>query len=38
MSELNIETYSDGALVVDSRLIAQELNIEHESFIKTVEK
>ena len=38
MSELNIETYSDGALVVDSRLIAQELNIEHESFLKTVDK
>ena len=38
MSELNIETYSDGALVVDSRLIAEELNIEHESFLKTVDK
>ena len=29
---------SDGVLVVDSRLVAQELGIEHENFIETVKK
>lgn len=38
MSDLIVSTYSDGALVVDSRLIAQQLNIEHEAFIKTIKK
>jgi phage regulator Rha-like protein len=27
---------NDGELVVDSRLIAQELGIEHESFVRTI--
>lgn len=38
MSELMVARGSDGVLVVDSRLVAQELGIEHESFMKTVEK
>lgn len=38
MSDLTVFPYSDGALVVDSRLIAQELDIEHESFMETVRK
>ena len=28
----------DGALVVDSRLVAQELGIEHRSFVKTIDR
>ena len=28
----------DGCLVVDSRVIAEQLNIQHESFIKTIKK
>ncbi|NEQ78472.1 MAG: hypothetical protein F6K23_39080 [Okeania sp. SIO2C9] len=35
MSELII-VENEGALVVDSRLVAQELDIEHESFMETV--
>jgi phage regulator Rha-like protein len=38
MSQLIVVTYSDGALVVDSRLIAEELAIEHESFMKTIKQ
>ncbi|MBD0264241.1 MAG: transcriptional regulator, partial [Tolypothrix sp. Co-bin9] len=39
MSEiLVIEHPEDGALVVDSRLIAEQLGIEHESFMKTIRK
>jgi phage regulator Rha-like protein len=38
MSDLAIATHPDGVLVVDSRLIAQELGIEHENFIDTVSK
>jgi phage regulator Rha-like protein len=37
MSDL-IVSQANGVLVVDSRLIAEELGIEHESFLKTVEK
>lgn len=36
MSDLTPFEY-DGQLVVDSRLIAEELGIEHESFLKTIE-
>ncbi len=36
MSELNIENYSDGALVVDSRLIAQELNVDHGDWMRNI--
>lgn len=35
---LVIEHPEDGVLVVDSRLIAEQLGIEHESFIKTIRK
>ena len=38
MTQLTVKTYSDGALVVDSRLIAIELGIEHESFLKTIDR
>jgi Phage regulatory protein Rha (Phage_pRha) len=38
MSDFIVTQHSDNVLVVDSRLIAQELGIEHESFMKTVEK
>lgn len=37
MSDLSISEYSDGELVVDSRLIAERLGIQHESFMKTVD-
>lgn len=37
MSDLSVSEYNDGELVVDSRLIAEDLGIEHESFIKTVD-
>lgn len=33
-----VEHPEDGALVVDSRLIAEQLGIEHESFMKTIKK
>ena len=36
MSELKI-VEQDGALVVDSRLVAERLGIQHESFLKTVD-
>lgn len=36
MSDLSAFEY-DGELVVDSRLIAQELNIEHDSFMSTIQ-
>ena len=38
MTELTVSTYSDGVLVVDSRLIAQELGIQHENFMETIKK
>jgi phage regulator Rha-like protein len=38
MLDLAIATHPDGVLVVDSRLIAQELGIEHENFIDTISK
>ncbi|MEM9391698.1 MAG: Rha family transcriptional regulator [Bacteroidota bacterium] len=39
MSELSVNQHpEDNILVVDSRLIATQLGIEHESFIKTVKK
>lgn len=38
MTNLSIETHSDGVLVVDSRLIAQELGVTHEAFMKTIKK
>jgi phage regulator Rha-like protein len=38
MSDLTVFQHNDGYLVVDSRLIAQELGIEHESFMKTVDR
>ncbi|MGL6342313.1 MAG: Rha family transcriptional regulator [Waterburya sp.] len=38
MSDLTVFQHEDGYLVVDSRLIAQELGIEHESFMKTVDR
>ncbi len=36
--DLVVSKQKDGILVVDSRLVAQGLAIEHESFMKTVEK
>ena len=36
MSNLSIETYSDGALVVDSRLIAQELGVNHGDWMRNI--
>jgi Phage regulatory protein Rha (Phage_pRha) len=38
MSDFIVSQHSDNVLVIDSRLIAQELGIEHESFMKTVDK
>jgi phage regulator Rha-like protein len=38
MSEIVVVTHPDGVLVVDSRLIAQELGIEHENFMETIQK
>jgi hypothetical protein len=38
MSDFIVTQHSDNVLVVDSRLIAQELGIEHENFIETVRK
>jgi phage regulator Rha-like protein len=38
MSDLIIDRDSDGVLVVDSRLIAQELGIQHENFMDTIRK
>lgn len=37
MSFLSVSEYDDGALVVDSRLIAERLGIEHESFLRTID-
>lgn len=36
MSDLSVSEYNDGELVVDSRLVAERLGIEHESFMKTL--
>lgn len=38
MTNLSIENHSDGVLVVDSRLIAEELNVTHKSFMETIKK
>ncbi len=38
MAELSVSEYSDGFLVVDSRLIAERLGIEHENFIGNIKK
>jgi phage regulator Rha-like protein len=38
MADLIVSAQPDGVLVVDSRLVAKELGIEHESFTRTVEK
>jgi phage regulator Rha-like protein len=38
MSELSVSEYGDGFLVVDSRLIAERLGIEHENFIGNIKK
>lgn len=38
MAELVVFEHEDGALVVDSRLIAERLDIQHESFMKTINK
>ena len=38
MTNFSIEMHSDGVLVVDSRLIAQELGVTHKSFMETVKK
>lgn len=38
MTDFSVFQHDDGALVVDSRLVAQRLGIEHGSFMKTVEK
>ena len=38
MSDLAIVTHPDGVLVIDSRLIAQELVIKHENFLETISK
>lgn len=36
MAEILVFPFDDGELVVDSRLIAQDLNIEHRSFMTTI--
>lgn len=38
MPDLVITEHSDGVLVVDSRLVAQELDIEHRNFLETIQK
>lgn len=38
MAEIVVFQYEDGALVVDSRLIAAQLGIQHENFINTLNK
>jgi phage regulator Rha-like protein len=38
MSDLTIGRDPDGVLVVDSRLVAQELRIQHENFMDTIRK
>jgi phage regulator Rha-like protein len=38
MSNLSVSDLGNGILVVDSRLIAEGLGIEHESFMKTIRK
>ena len=37
MDNLNIEN-QNGQLVVDSRLVAQDLGIEHRAFLQTIKK
>jgi phage regulator Rha-like protein len=38
MTDFSVFQYEDGALVVDSRLVAQRLGIKHENFMDTVKK
>ena len=38
MSNLMVARDSDGVLVVDSRIVAQELGIQHENFMDTIRK
>lgn len=38
MTDLVVSTHNDGTLVVDSRLVAQVLGIEHRSFMDTIRK
>jgi phage regulator Rha-like protein len=38
MSEIIVFEHEDGVLVVDSRIIAERLDIQHESFMKTINK
>ena len=37
MPPLSVSEHDDGVLVVDSRLVAERLGIEHESFLKTLD-
>lgn len=38
MTDFSVIQYQDGALVVDSRLVAERLGIKHENFMETVKK
>jgi phage regulator Rha-like protein len=38
MSDLIVIEHPDGVLVVDSRLVAKEMGIEHRSFLETIQK
>ena len=38
MSDFIVSQHSDNVLVVDSRLISQELGIEHGNFMETIKK
>jgi Rha family phage regulatory protein len=38
MTDFSVFQHEDGALVVDSRLVAQRLGIKHENFMETVKK
>jgi phage regulator Rha-like protein len=38
MSDLIVSSHTDGVLVVDSRLVAKELGIQHENFMDTLKK
>ena len=38
MTKIVVFQHEDGALVVDSRLIADSLGIDHESLMKTINK
>lgn len=38
MTDFSVFQHEDGALVVDSRLIAERLGIKHENFVATIEK